>query len=280
MIFHIEDSELLHRGFLIDRHTLAQILRHLASNAVKFSESGTITLRAGVEVGSDGSLFFEIEDQGPGISVSQQSRIFEPFTQIDSSATRRHNGVGLGLAICRDLAEQIGGRIELHSDPGVGSCFHVIFPARAAESAIEASSDHEGRPLEAVRVLVVDDNEGNRQMFGLMLAALGADVSMAENGQAAVDMCQANFFDVVLMDIHMPVLDGLGALRGIRGGQGANADTPVIAFTAGEGGGDRRSLADFDGVVRKPFQTTSLVKAIYAAFSGAPQSVDGVAGLG
>ena len=252
----------------VDPDRIRQILLNLVSNAVKFTASGSVTLRTGYTA-TEGLLRVEVSDTGAGISADHQERLFKRFSQIDGSMTRTQSGTGLGLAICKGLAEAMGGRIGMSSEAGVGSTFWFEIPAPRA-SLPDASVLEEGPDAVTyggVRVLVVDDHATNRELARLFLAGVGAEVSEASDGDQAVRMAAALPYDVILMDLQMPVLDGRSALRQIRSNQGPNDATPVLAFTADDCTATKAQLmADgFDDLVSKPVEPASLIAAVARA---------------
>jgi len=213
---------------------LRQILFNLVSNAVKFTSQGTIWLR--VRRRKDGMLGFEIEDQGIGIDAEQLERIFSSFEQGEAATTRRYGGTGLGLAISRKLARLMGGDITVRSEPGLGSCFCLSLPYEPSTSVMSTPDvpavAAARRPEPLIHVLIVDDHEVNRRIVSLFLEPMGWGWTMADNGIEAVERCYARRFDVILMDMQMPLLDGIAATRRIRAGKGPNRETPIIALTA------------------------------------------------
>ena len=229
-----------------DATRLRQILLNLVGNGIKFTAQGFVSLRVELAelAGCDCALRFTVRDTGIGIAPEAQARLFEPFTQADSSITRRYGGTGLGLAITRRLIELMGGRINLESTPGVGSTFRFVVPfdraqAPAAATAATPRSLRSPRsprsPQEELRarfhVLLADDNATNRLIIARQLEVLGYRCSVVENGMEAVTAFSQERFDAVLMDCRMPVMDGYEATRLLRlQGQGVNV--PIIAVTA------------------------------------------------
>jgi len=243
---------------------LRQALFNLVGNAVKFTETGHVLVRTLQP--APGRLRFEIEDTGVGIPKPAQARLFERFNQADASTTRRFGGSGLGLAITRRLAELMHGDVGFTSREGRGSTFWIDVRADAAQApaeAIESSS----AVLEGVRVLVVEDNATNRLIATKLLENLGADVETAADGYAGVEAAERGGFDLILMDIQMPGIDGVEAARRIRALGGAAAETLIVALTANVLAHQRASYLDagMDGVVGKPISPAALVAEIAAA---------------
>ncbi|KQP11933.1 PAS domain-containing protein [Pseudorhodoferax sp. Leaf267] len=252
-----------------DALRLSQILINLLSNAVKFTERGSVTLRGRLlqTVDQRHQLRFEVQDTGIGIDAAQQAQLFGAFAQADSSITRRHGGTGLGLALSRQLAHAMGGEAGLDSTPGVGSRFWFTVwldagqgrsaraalapaaearPARIAELESRLRSLHRGR-----RVLLAEDNPVNREVGVALLEGVGLAVMTAHDGEEAVAMVKAQRFDLVLMDMQMPNVDGLQATRAIRADVNA---VPIVAMTANAFVNDRHACleAGMDDHVSKP----------------------------
>jgi two-component system sensor histidine kinase/response regulator len=257
-----------------DPTRLRQALLNYVSNAVKFTERGSITLRARVvERDAEGVLLrFEVADTGIGVPPEAQSRLFDAFEQADGSTTRRYGGTGLGLAITRLLARQMSGSVGADSRPGAGSTFwftarlaHCDDGARA-EDAVDAIEDEAPPDEEALRaawrgtrVLLVEDNPVNREVAEELLAAVGLAVDIAVDGAQAVERARASEYAVILMDVQMPVMDGLQATRAIRRLPGRER-TPIVAMTAAASRNDRSqaTVAGMDGFVPKPFRPATL----------------------
>ncbi|HEX8570977.1 MAG TPA: ATP-binding protein [Caulobacteraceae bacterium] len=193
---------------------LKQILFNLLSNALKFTAQGHVALRLTMPGGPQGALFrFEVEDTGVGFDPAAKERLFGRFEQEDGSITRRYGGTGLGLAISRELAELMGGTLDATSVPGQGASFVLELPLERCGATAGCKPLVEGARL---RVLLADDHAVNRQVVEMMLSGTGVDLQSVENGEEAVKAVAADRFDVVLMDMQMPVMDGLDALRAIR----------------------------------------------------------------
>jgi signal transduction histidine kinase/ActR/RegA family two-component response regulator len=223
-------AETLH---LADDMRIRQVILNLVNNAVKFTASGSVKLTVDVLEGDHvDRVRFAVTDTGIGIALDQRDRLFTRFSQVDNSVARTHGGTGLGLAICKALVELMDGEIGVRSEPGKGSTFWFEVPlSRTDAVAVEASAESTA-DVEGVRVLLVDDHPMNRELGAALLTLMGCEVELAENGLQAVEAATHGAFDVILMDVHMPQMDGLAAARAIRGLPSAAADVPIIAMTA------------------------------------------------
>ncbi|QBX37597.1 response regulator [Brevundimonas sp. S30B] len=252
---------------LTDPLRLQQILFNLISNAVKFTDQGRIDVTAEWDAG-EGRLNVTVRDTGCGIPAERLARVFDSFEQADAGTTRRYGGTGLGLAISRRLAELMGGSLTAASREGEGSAFVLSLPAQVvdASSSRPVKPEADGQALFGRSVLVVDDHEVNRRIVGLLLQPHGLRLTFAVNGEEAVEIARNAEFDVVLMDMQMPVMDGLEATRAIRS-EGPNIDTPIIALTA-NAMDNHRAAWDAVGVrafLTKPIEPTLLVTALAEA---------------
>ncbi|RAK62780.1 hypothetical protein DJ019_18150 [Phenylobacterium kunshanense] len=252
----------------IDPDRVRQILLNLIGNAVKFTDRGEVIVSAGYN-GVSGRLRVSVRDTGPGMEPEEQAKLFKRFSQVDASAARRHGGTGLGLAICSGLVEAMGGAITVSSKVGRGSDFVFEIPTTQCVQPGPAEEAVQALDLSGLRVLVVDDNPVNRELAKSILAPFGAEVSEAGDGYEAIDVALDRPFDVILMDIRMPGMDGPDATLRIRAQPGPNQDTAILAFSAdydlerfGEQGG-----RGFDGFVRKPVELGALLGAIAACFA-------------
>jgi signal transduction histidine kinase/FixJ family two-component response regulator/HPt (histidine-containing phosphotransfer) domain-containing protein len=255
-----------------DEARLRQVLINLLNNAIKFTEVGKVKLELRCESLETGSvrLAIAVTDTGIGIRDDQREGLFRPFTQADSSITRRFGGTGLGLAICRRLVNQMGGEIELSSQVGVGTRFSFSLTLQAASSSERSGSASIEPPaaeaLSGLRVLLVEDQPLNHEVAAAILSRAGADVSVAESGAAALERlgehgCQA--IDVVLMDLQMPEMDGYETARAIRALPGC-ASQPIIAMTAHATDAERKRCraAGLDGHLSKPIDRSELIAVL------------------
>jgi signal transduction histidine kinase/ActR/RegA family two-component response regulator len=241
-----------------------QILLNLISNALKFTEQGGVNVRIAPVIPHGVEII--VADTGVGMRQDQQAKLFQPFAQAEASTTRRFGGTGLGLSICRQLAEMMGGAISVISEPGQGSTFRVLLPLSPGPAPLQAETQGEIVSLEGRRILVVDDNRVNQAVATAILEAAGALVTVADDGQEGLDKLRGGGFDVVLMDVHMPRMDGIEALGRIRAGHAGRADMPVIALTADAMSGEGERLVDlgFDDAQPKPIQPAELLYAVAA----------------
>ena len=276
----LEQSSALPTDLVGDPTRLHQVLLNLLSNAVKFTDRGKVTLRATAPPGAlPGTISFAVSDTGIGIPADKFATIFEDFRQADSSTTRHYGGTGLGLAISRRIVERLGGRLEVASVVGEGSTFRfqttfqlgqpatAVLPA--VEGALTVPDDAAPAPL---RILVADDVETNRTVVRAFLKATPHTLVFVENGLAAVEQMTRHAFDVVLMDVHMPVMDGLSATRAIRSLE-AEEGRPrafILALTASATTEDARAAreAGCDGHLTKPVSKQRLLDALSAAPAG------------
>ncbi|ATQ44828.1 ATP-binding protein [Caulobacter mirabilis] len=255
---------------------LRQCLFNLIGNAVKFTLDGGVRVRC--ERPASDRLAFIVEDTGVGIRPEAQVKLFERFHQADASATRRFGGSGLGLAITRRLAEMMGGSVSFVSTPGAGSTFRLEIAAQVA-SPRAADAQAESRLLEGLKILVVEDNATNRTIACKLLETLGAIAHTAADGLEGVQAATAGGFDLVLMDIQMPGIDGLEAARRIRALPGPAGVTPIVALTANVLSHQRQTYlaAGMDGVVGKPISPAALLAEIARIASPADVSETHVA---
>jgi len=245
---------------------LRQILLNLVNNAIKFTRAGYVYINVRCDQHQK-RIFFEIEDTGIGITDVQASRVFDSFTQADKSTTREYGGTGLGLALSRRLSRMLGGDISLKSTPGIGSTFTVsidtgeidqntiIYQSDQVKSSVDRKTL--AMPILEGKVLLVDDLEDNRKLVAYLIEKTGAQVDVATNGQQAIDMSKFTRYDLVLMDMQMPVMDGLTATTVIRE---KGSDVPIVMLTANAYASDRQKCeqAGATGFLTKPLDTRKL----------------------
>ena len=260
-----EDAAGVYRG---DPTRLRQIVQNLLSNALKFTRQGRVGLVARRQ---GDSLVLTVSDTGIGLTREQQKRLFQPFSQADSSTTRNFGGTGLGLSICRRLANEMGGGISVESRSGEGTTFTVRLPlplvaeAGPAESA-EATPSRPQLRAPQLKVLAADDNAVNRLVLRTLLSQAGIEPTLVDDGRQVLERWRAGAFDIVLMDVHMPELDGLAATRRIREEEAARGlpRTPIVALTADAMEHQVRGYleAGMDACVTKPIDAGALLGAI------------------
>ena len=270
---------------------LRQIASNLVSNALKFTDEGEVRLALSEEV-EDGRemLHLTVSDTGIGIPAEKMPMLFQKFTQVDSSTTRKFGGTGLGLAICRELAGLMEGRIWVESQEGQGSAFHLVAPlprARTQGSAVAAAPAADASPSLAggprpVRVLAAEDNPTNQLVLRTIMQTFGVDLTLVGDGLQAVDAWKSTEFDLILMDIQMPVMDGVAATRLIREAeaQGARRRIPIVALSANA---MTHQVAEYlaagmDLHVAKPIELSKLHAALREVTEGGAASVKDSAG--
>ena len=263
-------------GYAGDSTRIRQVLLNLAGNAIKFTESGEVAVMV---ASSSKGLRFEVRDSGIGIAPEVIPRLFTNFTQAETSTTRRFGGTGLGLAISKRLVEGMGGSIGVESQSGQGSCFWFELPLKPAtlpelpmaSAAVEVtetldaiqpatSTSMEAQTASLARILLVEDHPINQKLALTLIKRLGYDVDLAENGQEAVDVTATTSYQLVLMDMQMPVMDGIEATRRIRASAGPCAQVPIVALTANAMQADRETCkaAGMDDFLGKPFARSDL----------------------
>ncbi len=277
LTFEVEAAADARGLFVGDGTRLCQIVGNLLSNAVKFTETGGVTLRVGVREAPQ-RLIIEVEDTGVGFDAGHAARLYDRFSQADETINRRYGGTGLGLSICRSLAGLMGGEISAVSQPGLGSRFTVTLPLERAETlasydarktpAAQAPGRLYGRPL---RVLLAEDHRMNQRVVHLILANQGAEVVTVDDGVEALAAFRTGEFDVVLMDIQMPRMDGLTATRAIREmeAEGGLKPTPIVMLSANAMPEhiEETLAAGANLHVAKPITAASLLGGIQAAVS-------------
>ena len=258
------------QALLGDVIRIQQILFNLVGNAIKFTDRGEVRVGVAVKPRAGSAVWLElaVSDTGIGIPASAMPTLFDRFTQADSTTMRRYGGSGLGLAITRDIVQMMGGTIETSSTPGQGSRFLVTIPSRLAERdegaapGLEPAAGDAERP--SLRILVAEDNGVNQILISAVLERLGHRAQLVDDGQQAVDAVRAGTWDVVLMDLQMPGMDGMEATQAIRALGGRHARLPIIAMTANAFEADRQACLDagMDDHLAKPIDVDKLALAL------------------
>ena len=260
-----------------DTTRVRQVLFNLMSNAIKFTEEGSIAVRMLVRERAEGRavVLFEIEDTGIGITEAQMGQLFALFSQADTTTTRRFGGTGLGLAISKKLVELMGGRVGVESQPGIGSLFWFSLPFKlanqsprlpvAATTAAATAMEPSGQTSRPLRILLAEDNRINQMLIRSMLQKYGHSVEIADNGRQALDAVTNQEFDIVLMDMQMPEMDGEEATAAIRALPPPKNAIPVLALTADVMAEHRARYlrAGVNELVAKPIDWQVLSEAIH-----------------
>ena len=264
----VQTDTAVHDWIMADTQRLKQLLNNLIGNAIKFTQAGEVVISLSSEATDDGlRLVGIIDDSGPGIADAKAATVFEPFNTGD--ADREGAGAGLGLAICRQIVERMNGVITVGASPQGGARFRFAVTAPAADEATWTATQAIAAPTphDTLHVLVADDNATNRFLAGKLLELFGCTFETAENGREAVDLATQQSFDLILMDIKMPVMDGVEATRTIRALAGVPGAVPILALTANADERDAIGYraAGMNGVVQKPVQPDILLDAIRRA---------------
>ncbi|MBU1375336.1 MAG: response regulator [Alphaproteobacteria bacterium] len=255
-----------------DADRLRQIIGNLLSNAVKFTPQGTVG--AAVDISPAGGLRIVVRDSGVGISPEKLPSLFEKFTQADNSATRRFGGTGLGLAICRELTQMMGGSIDVESREGHGSTFTVELPlTRGRPASLPATETSHAAEDGDLRLLAAEDNPTNQQVLAAVLGSLGIEVHIVPDGKEAVEAWRTGSYDLILMDIQMPVMDGITAASTIREAEAKSGRkrTPIVALTANAltHQVEEYLAVGMDAHVAKPIEIAKLYDAISSVLNAA-----------
>ncbi|WP_353570547.1 ATP-binding protein [Candidatus Albibeggiatoa sp. nov. BB20] len=260
-----------------DMERLHQVLTHLLDNAVKFTEQGEVLLSLTARSITDKSedikhakeqmeLYITIKDTGVGIPVERRERLFQPFTQADTSRTRRHGGTGIGLALCKQLCQLMGGTLWVESEVHYGTIFHLTITLDTVTDKHKANTAHVApiSPITSLRILLVEDNQTNQKVAQLILRKLGYEIDIVSNGLEGVEAVNQHLYDIVLMDIQMPELDGLEATRKILDSWPTGQRPYIIAMTAHALQGDREKClaGGMDDYIAKPVKLEELEAAI------------------
>ena len=261
-----------------DAQRIRQVVAKITSNAVKYTHSGSVRIQARVQIESDqdcaldapdACLEISICDTGPGITKIAGEKIFDAFEQAESGSLRSQDGAGLGLAICQSLAKLMGGGVHFDTTLGQGTTFYIRIPIEVVQASVEAvvEAETELALVQGKRILVVEDNMINRMVAVRLLEGLGLECETAENGALCLESVQEQPFDIILMDNHMPVMDGVEAMRKIRSMDAPLSGLPIVACTADDMSGARESLlqAGFDEFLAKPINSDGLHDAMVRA---------------
>ncbi|MCX7355922.1 MAG: ATP-binding protein [Alphaproteobacteria bacterium] len=262
------------RWFTGDSGRVRQVLLNLASNAVKFTESGQVRIDLHATSATDGrtEVRLDVTDTGIGIAEQDHDRLFRPFSQVDSSISRRYGGTGLGLSISRELVHRMDGQIGFESQPNKGSRFWFTLPLPRAEPpppiALPVAAGADARRL---RVLVAEDSPTNQKYIQIVLERAGHRVDVVANGLEAIEAVGRVPYDVVLMDVQMPEMDGLEATRRIRAMNGMPAQVPIVAMTANAGNDivERCLDAGMTDYISKPFRSQTIGEHLARLFPAA-----------
>lgn len=270
LIFNVLTEPGLPEKITADKEIIRKITVNLVSNAAKFTSQGSVTVALGYrpeKSDTEAHLIIRVSDTGPGIPEVQHEYIFERFTQVDNSPTRKFGGTGVGLAIVKELVEKIEGKVTLKSTMGKGSEFTILLPLGAKETVKENRKEAAvlAKPNFCLNVLVVEDNRMNQQLIKKVLKSCGCVVKVAGNGETALKFFQADTFDLILMDLQMPVMGGLEATKKIRQLELTSEKTPIVALTANVTRQDREACfeAGMDAFLSKPLSRQELYKILH-----------------
>ncbi|MNS66912.1 Autoinducer 2 sensor kinase/phosphatase LuxQ [compost metagenome] len=266
-------SETAKGRVLGDGVRITQIVSNLVSNAVKFTSAGRVEVRVDLTSGGGGDrLRIEVQDTGIGFDAETAERLFNPFVQADDTISREFGGTGLGLSICRSLAELMGGEISARSAPGEGSLFTVIVPIERLDEPV-AVDDSVEVAAGSLKILLVEDNPANQMVVRCLLEPLGFQIAIADDGRQGVDQFLSGGFDMILMDMQMPVMDGLTAIAMIRAHEAKHQleRTPIVMLTANttEAHHQRAMQAGADALVAKPVTLEILLDGLNQGVAGA-----------
>jgi signal transduction histidine kinase/CheY-like chemotaxis protein len=265
-----------------DPTRLSQIVTNLIANAIKFTAVGEIELKVSVDelIEDTARLHFSVRDTGIGIPADKQQAIFEAFSQADASTTRRFGGTGLGLTISSKLVQMLGGKLWVESEVGKGSCFHFTMTAKVAASQPETAAQSKatapaGSTAPGLRILLAEDNAVNQKVAVRTLQKQGHSVTVASSGRVVLELLKQQTFELILMDVQMPEMDGMEATRNIREQEKITGrHIPIIALTAHAMSGDRERClaAGMDGYTTKPIRLDELNREIERWRPGAPRT--------
>lgn len=268
LVLHFTSDVQENDWYMLDGLRFRQVLSNLINNAIKFTEKGSVEVRLELQKGDVyNRLNVQVIDTGIGLSEEQLKRIFERFTQADGSTTKKYGGSGLGLAISQELVTLLGGELTVQSEPEKGSCFAFSLPVTSCEQPNAPVNERSDLP--PLHILLAEDNLINQKVLVAMLTQHNHQVDLAENGKVAVQHAQKQQYDVILMDVHMPIMDGVAATQCIRENEGYNQDSLIIAFTADAIDEHAKEFIQkgFDDVIVKPVKYDVLESKIKNAMN-------------
>lgn len=264
-------SDLVPENLELDPVRVRQCISNLLSNAIKFTENGTIDIKLDYLTQSESDyLCVSVKDSGIGMTAAESEKVFEAFTQADASITRKFGGTGLGLSIVKSLAEKMGGRVKVKSRIGVGSTFIFAVKTREVISNLETAeliTPQVEAKLDGLNILYAEDNDVNAQVLEICLKDLNLNLTRAHNGVEAVDFASLHKYDLILMDINMPKMNGVEAAVEIKSQDSLNFETPIIAVTANvmEESRDDYSRVGMSGICSKPYNVSTLIEIMETA---------------
>ena len=271
--YQISGVDRLPKTAYVDGLRIAQVMQNIISNAIKFTDQGEIKVDVDTHLIDDNSVLFiaQVSDSGLGIPLSQQQDIFTAFTQLDMEISKRQKGSGLGLAICQQLCQLMSGEILVKSKPGQGSTFTIKLPLQLT-GEVTSSSKQDAANNKQLRVynknvLLVEDNIVNQKVTKILLEKLGLQVTIANNGQQALDICHKEVFDIILMDIQMPIMDGIQASEFLSS-LPKFSQIPIIALTASVSHQDQLTYnaAGMSGLLAKPIRLEAIIEELDSWF--------------
>lgn len=265
--YQISGIDNLPKAAYVDGLRIAQVMQNIISNAIKFTDRGSVKVHIDTTPVNNNSIIFiaQVTDSGLGIPSSQQQDIFTAFTQLDMDISKRQKGSGLGLAICQQLCQLMSGDIQVKSKPGQGSTFTIQLPMQLTDESISSTNQmsENHKPLRDYNksVLLVEDNIVNQKVTKILLEKIGLEVMIANNGQQALDICRKEVFDIILMDIQMPIMDGIQASKFLSS-LPRFSQTPIIALTASVSHQDQLTYNDagMSGLLAKPIGLEKLIE--------------------
>ncbi len=247
-----------------------QVVMNLVTNAIKFTREGSVNIDVGFDQIDTAryNLILEISDTGIGIPKDRIDKIFESFEQADNSISRNYGGTGLGLTICKNLVDMMDGYLEVESEAGKGASFIITMPFKLAEAPVEQDTVSNATKNYGKKVLVAEDNVVNQRVAQKMLNKVGIDADIVFDGEAAIEAANNRHYDLIMMDIEMPVVDGIEATRVIQAGNGPNKKTPILALTASVLDDDRKRVleAGMQGFIGKPVRLSQLTQELDRLF--------------